>query len=932
MTETQANYKDTLNLPQTDFPMKANLPQREPAMLARWEQSKLYENIIASRHDAPLFVLHDGPPYANGNVHIGHVVNKTLKDVIIKYKTMRGFRAPYVPGWDCHGLPVELKVQKEIEKKGEKVSASETRARCRAYAEKYIGIQREEFKRLGVLGDWEHPYLTMSPEYEHAVVAAFYEMRRNGYIYKGLKPVYWCLSCRTALAAATAEAEYADHKSPSVWVKFPLKGRKGEFVLVWTTTPWTLPANLAIALHPDVNYVSAKVGNETWILAEKRLEAVAEKTGAPFGAVARKAKGAELVAEKLVARHPFIERDSPLVLADYVTTDDGTGCVHTAPGHGIEDAETGDKYKLEPRCYSPLDDAGRFVDDGMVPQWLVGKNVWAANPLIIEHLRQAGVLVAQEEIEHSYPHCWRCKNPLIFRATTQWFINVDHKNLRSQSLDAVRSVGRFSIKWVPPWGLSRISGMLSERPDWCISRQRVWGVPIPVISCAQCHYSFPEAEERVLKLVGEHGADCWFARTVAELIGADKCPKCGSAELKKEEDILDVWFESGSSHRAVLKTRPELAYPADIYLEGSDQHRAWFQSSLLIAMALEPHDPPFKTVITHGFIVVHVEETGKKQKVSKSAGKPANSEDYVKRFGADVLRLWVVSEDYQADIPISEEIFQQVSETYRKVRNTLRILLANIHDFDPAKHAVPHGKLAEIDGWLLSRLQALVAELTDAYENFEFHRVYHLVNGFCAVELSSFYVDVMKDPLYTLAPDSADRRSAQTAIFEVVATLAKLIAPVLPFTADEVWGFLPGREEQSVHLAKFPVANAARRDADLEARWERLLNVRRVASLELEKARQAGQIGKSLEAQVEIEPDNDATREWLEKLGPTLETVLIVSQVRVAQVGGGELRARVSHATGRKCVRCWRWTEDVGTDTAHPELCGRCAEVIGSLA
>ena len=921
MPETQANYKNTLNLPQTDFPMKASLPQREPEMLARWEQSKLYEKIIASRRDAPLFVLHDGPPYANGDVHIGTALNKILKDIVVRHAAMTGHRAPYLPGWDCHGLPIELKVQKEIEKKKETLSAAETRARCRAYAEKYVGIQREQFKRLGVLGEWDHPYLTMSPQYEYAIVAIFYEMRRAGYIYQALKPGYWCISCRTALAAATAESEYKNHKSPSVWVKFPLKGQANTFVVVWTTTPWTLPANLAIALHPDLDYVFAKVGGETWIFAEKRLEAVAQKTGAQFGAVTRKAKGAELAAEKLVARHPFIERDSPLVLADYVTTEDGTGFVHTAPGHGVEDAETGDKYRLEPRCYSPLDDAGRFLDDGKVPQWLVGKNVWAANPLIIEHLKKTGALAGQEEIEHSYPHCWRCKNPIIFRATQQWFVNVDHDLLRERALSAVRDPKQ--IHFVPEWGLSRFSGMLAERPDWCISRQRVWGVPIPVVTCAKCGHDFREAEEKILELVRERGIDCWFTLSAGELVGASQCPKCGATDLKKEEDILDVWFESGCSHRAVLQHNPALKFPADAYLEATDQHRGWFQVSLLTALATGARIPPFRTVITHG---LRLDTEGKK--ISKSSGIPVNADDYVNRFGADIIRLWFISEDYTHDVIQSDEKLTIVGEAYRKIRNTLRILLANLYDFDPAKHSVPLEKLAEIDRWLLSRLQGLVAELAEAYGQYEFHRVYHLVNAFCAVEISSFYVDVMKDPLYTLAPDSPDRRSAQTAMFETVTVLAKVLAPVMPFTADEVWSFVPGRNVGSVHLTDFPGSAAQRRDLKLEERWKRLLEVRQAAAIELEKARQAGQIGKSLEARVEIEPNDQATHDLLKKLGPALETVLIVSQVRVTQPTGRELQVKVSPASGRRCVRCWRWTDDVGQSATHAELCGRCVTVL----
>jgi isoleucyl-tRNA synthetase len=925
MTETQANYKDTLNLPQTDFPMKANLPAREPERLARWEQSKLYEKIIASRRDAPLFVLHDGPPYANGDVHIGTALNKILKDIVVRHAAMTGHRAPYLPGWDCHGLPIELKVQKEIEEKGEKLSAAETRARCRAYAEKYVGIQREQFKRLGGFGEWDHPYLTMSPEYEHAIVATFYEMRRGGYIYQALKPGYWCISCRTALAAATAESEYKNHKSPSIWVKFPLKGQANTFVLVWTTTPWTLPANLAIALHPDVDYVFTKVGTETWILAEKRLDAVALKTGAQFGAVTRKAKGAVLAAEKLVARHPFIERDSPLVLADYVTTEDGTGCVHTAPGHGTEDAETGDRYKLEPRCYSPLDDAGRFVDDGKVPMWLVGKDVWAANPLVVAHLKKIGALVGQEEIEHSYPHCWRCKNPIIFRATQQWFVKVDNDTLRERALVAVRDPKQ--IRFVPEWGMLRFSGMLAERPDWCISRQRVWGVPIPVVSCAKCGHDFRETEETILKLVRERGIDCWFTLSAGELVGASQCPTCGARDLKKEEDILDVWFESGCSHRAVLQGNPALKFPADVYLEATDQHRGWFQVSLLTALATGKRVPPFHTVITHG---LRLDTEGKK--ISKSSGIPVNAHDYVNRFGADVIRLWFISEDYTHDVIQSDEKLASVGEVYRKIRNTLRILLANLYDFEPEEHTVPPEKLAEIDRWLLCCLQELVGNVQTAYEDYSFHAVYHAINAFCTTELSSFYVDVMKDPLYTLAPNSAERRSAQTAMFETVATLAKLLAPIVPFTADEVWSFLPGRKTESVHLADFPKVDQSLRDEELEQRWRKVRAVRAAVDLELEKERQAGRIGKSLEAQVEIEPDNEAAYGLLKALGPTLETVLIVSQVHVGRPTGSEPRVKVSHAAGRKCARCWRWTEDVGTDGAHPGLCGRCADVIKALA
>jgi isoleucyl-tRNA synthetase len=916
---SQIDYKNTLNLPRTDFPMKANLPQREGEMLARWEQAKLYEKVLVSRREAPLFVLHDGPPFANGDVHIGTALNKILKDVVVKYKTMRGFRAPYVPGWDCHGQPIEYKVKKELGSEAGKLSQAELRKLCRTYAEKYVDIQRRQFKRLGVFGDWEHPYLTMSPSYEAEVIGTLADMVGDGFVYRGKKPVYWCATCRTALAEA--EVEYADHVSPSVYVKFPVKGRDKEFAIIWTTTPWTLPANLAIAVKPDLTYVRAKTSTgEIWILAEGLVEQVAQACGVEL-AVQQKLSGNEL--EGLGTRHPFMGRDSPIVLSPYVTLEQGTGLVHTAPGHGAEDYEIGQKYGLE--TLAPVDDGGVFTTEA---GQFAGQYVFKANKSIVDHLRATGALAGHAEVKHSYPHCWRCKNPIIFRAMEQWFIALDHRDLRKSALEEVRKV-----KWVPKWGENRITGTIEQRPDWCISRQRAWGVPLPFLECRDCRKSLLD-RSLILKFrekVVKWGVDIWFERGVAELFGDVKCPSCGSKNLEKSPDIVDVWFESGVSHRAVLKTRPELACPADVYLEGSDQHRGWFQSSLLTAMATEKR-APFKRVVTHGFLVAQVEETGKKQKISKSAGKPANSEDYVKRFGADVLRLWIVSEDYQADIPLSEEIFERISETYRKIRNTLRILLANLHDFDPAKHAVPHEKLAEIDRWLLSSLQVLVGSVREAYDDYYFPAVYHAVSAFCTIEISSFYVDVMKDPLYTLAANSAERRSAQTAIYETVATLAQLIAPVMPFTADEVWSFLPCRETESVHLADFPNVDESLRDEELEKRWRKVRAVRAAVDFELEKARQAKTIGKSLEAQVEIEPDNEATGDLLEKLGPTLEAVLIVSQVRVARPTGSELRVRVSPAAGKKCVRCWRWTEDVGANTVHPELCGRCTEVVKALA
>ncbi|MCS7049423.1 MAG: isoleucine--tRNA ligase [Verrucomicrobiae bacterium] len=906
------DYKTTLNLPRTAFPMKANLPQREPERLARWAQQQLYRQIQEARKDAPLFVLHDGPPFANGDVHIGTALNKILKDIVVKFKTMQGYRAPFVPGWDCHGLPIEHKVKRELGAQAQQMSQAELRRACRAYAEKYIGIQRRQFQRLGVFGDWENPYLTMSPQYEAEIIGALADMVGAGYIYRGRKPVHWCASCRTALAEA--EVEYGEHESPSVYVKFPLRDRANEFAVIWTTTPWTLPANLAIAVKPEFLYVRARTPQgETWIVAEALLGPVAKATGVMLEPV-EKLTGVQLVGT--VARHPFVDRDSPLLASPYVTLEQGTGLVHTAPGHGAEDFEIGQQHGLD--VLAPVDDGGVFTAEA---GQFAGQFVFEANAAIVAHLRERGMLVGHEMVRHSYPHCWRCKQPVIFRAVEQWFIALDHAGLRQRALAEIPKV-----QWVPAWGQNRITGTLEQRPDWCISRQRAWGVPLPFLHCRACGRAVVD-RDLILKFreqVVREGVDVWFERSVRELFGEVRCPQCGSADLEKCPDIVDVWLESGVSHRAVLRTRPELKYPADVYLEGSDQHRGWFQSSLMTAMATEGR-APFRTVVTHGFLVVRAEDTGRKQKISKSAGRPANADDYVSRYGADLLRLWVASENYQGDIPVSDEIFERVGETYFKLRNTLRILLANLYDFTPGEPVV----LQEIDRWLLSRLQAVIEEAGAAYEQFEFHRVYRVLNEFCTVELSSFYVDVTKDVLYTFAPQAPERRSAQFAMWETVVVLTRLLAPIMPFTTEEVWEHIPGRPVPSVHLADFPRVDETRRDVALEKRWEQVLKLRELVAVELEKMRQAGQIGKSLEAQVRIRPGDAAQAQWLESVGrEMLAMVWMVSQVEFGSPTGGGWDVTVAVAAGTKCPRCWRWQTDLGSDPKYPEICGRCARML----
>ena len=934
------DYKDTLNLPRTDFPMKANLSQKEPEMLKRWDEMDIYGLLRQKGKGRPKFILHDGPPYANGHIHLGHTVNKVLKDMIIKSRQMMGLDAPYVPGWDCHGLPIEHNVEKDLGPKKREMDRLGIRSACRRYAEKFVGLQRDEFKRLGVFGDWGRPYLTMTFDYEASIAREFCRIFNSGHVIKSKKPVHWCPTCVTALAEA--EVEYQSQSSPAVTVKFAagddlagwLDSRLGAltrpaFVLIWTTTPWTLPANLAIALHPDLDYVAAEVKGEIWILAEGRLLSTLsliglEQTDARVIGIF---KGAEL--EGLSARHPFLDRSSRIILAPYVALDAGTGCVHTAPGHGQDDYESGLRYGLE--VYSPVDDRGRFTDD--VPEFK-GKNIFDANKEIIELLKVRAALVAHESLTHSYPHCWRCKRPVIFRATAQWFISMEARGLRREAMKAIDTV-----KWVPAWGRDRIYGMVEARPDWCISRQRAWGVPVTVVVCESC--DSPVMDEaiaaHIVSVFEREGADSWFARPVKELIPAGtRCPKCGGERLKKETDILDVWFDSGVSHAAVLEKRDALVSPADLYLEGSDQHRGWFQSSLLTSVATRSR-APYRAVLTHGFVV---DKEGKK--MSKSVGNVIPPADVIKEYGAEILRLWVSAEDYQDDIKISKEILKRLTEAYRKIRNTLRYLLSNIHDFDPERHSMPLGDLTPIDRWALWRLQDLTVRVKRAYEDMRFHMVFHQVHQFCTVDMSALYLDILKDRLYCELPDGALRRSAQTALYRIARTLLTLIAPVISFTADEAWGYLPGRKEESVFLAAFPDESSLGLDEKEIQTWERLWAVRNEVTKALEIARKEKLIGLALDARVTlILPDG--LDGFIKTNAELMKALTIVSQIGISDSidpSGGfvweseeiqGLKVKVTPSLGQKCARCWTWSEDVGKDAGFNDVCGRCAGVLKVL-
>ncbi len=920
------DYKTTLNLPRTAFPMKANLPEREPEILHLWEEMGLYRKIRNQKATRPRWILHDGPPYANGHIHIGHALNKILKDIVVKSKSMFGYDAIFVPGWDCHGLPIEHQVDKLLGKNRLDMPPLEKRRLCRDYAMKFVHIQKEEFKRLGVFGDWENPYLTMSPDYQATIVREFGKFVGRGIVYKGLKPVHWCISCQTALAEA--EVEYADHESPSVYVKFPLKTYperlkgmlmgKRPSVVIWTTTPWTLPANMAIALHPQHDYVAVEVGPEVFIVAKDLLTETMQKGRIENYRVLDTFPGSLMEGHN--CSHPFIKRGSLLLLADYVTLDQGTGCVHIAPGHGTEDYDTGIKHGLP--IYNPVDNQGRFIPE---VEHFGGMEVFQANKAIVEKMRQDRTLMAEERVVHSYPHCWRCKNPTIFRATEQWFISMDKDGFRLQALENIRKV-----KWVPPWGEERIYNMIANRPDWCISRQRNWGIPITAFYCSSCKHLLLDQQiiEYVADLVAREGADVWYSRPAQDLLPpATRCPKCGGAEFVKEMDILDVWFDSGCSQAAVLAVREDQAWPADMYLEGSDQHRGWFHSSLLAAVGTRGK-VPYRSVLTHGFVV-----DGEGKKMSKSLGNVIAPQDVIQRSGAEVLRLWVASEDYREDIRLSEEILKRLADGYRKVRNTCRYLLGNLYDFDPEKDSLPYEDLLEIDRFILHRLQKLIQKVRRAYAEYEFHVLYHSIHNFCAVDLSAFYLDVLKDRVYTFRAKSRERRAAQTAMYEVLHALVRLMAPVLSFTAEEVWQAMPKHqgEMESVHLTEFPEVREAYLDEALAERWDRLLKVRDQVLKPLEISRQDKMIGNSLEARVELFAPSPQY-EFLKDYERELPTIFIVSDVALFKEelpsGMEGIRVEVSRAPGSKCERCWNWTTRIGENPDHPLICHRCLSVL----
>jgi isoleucyl-tRNA synthetase len=935
------DLKSTLNLPRTDFPMKANLPQAEPLQLERWEAQGIYEHIQHLRREAPAYVLHDGPPYPTGTIHLGTALNKILKDIVVKSKTMAGYRAPYIPGWDCHGLPIETQVEKELGRKGA-VGPAEFRRLCREFAWRYVEENRRDFRRLGVFGRWEKPYLTMDPDYEHCIASAFLTMLEKGYVYRGLKPVYWCIHDCTALAEA--EVEYEDRTDPSIWVRFrvvedagtppPLCGREA-YAIIWTTTPWTIPHSMALAFHPSLEYAAVEAASgAVYLMANDLVPRVAEACQLEIKRTLATYTGRELEAARLRFAHPFLERTEPAVLADYVTLEQGTGIVHTAPGHGVDDFLSGQRYGIE--TYAPLDDHGRYLQG--LPAYL-GKTVFQANPAIIELLRSRGALLAEDKLTHSYPHCWRCHKPVILRATEQWFIRLDGSpkaggsSLRQRALAEIPKIG-----WTPSWGQQRMYSMIAERPDWCVSRQRFWGVPIPVFYCDACGQLFDNVPvlRQAIDRFRREGADAWYNHSAEELLPAGTGCSCGSSRWRKESDILDVWFDSGSSHLAVLGT-PEAPWPADLYLEGPDQFRGWFHSSLLVATGVRDA-APYRHVVTYGWAL---DEHGRP--MSKSLGNVVEPKELSEKWGADLLRLWVVAHDYTADVRMSENVLRQLAEAYRKIRNTFRFALSNLYDFSPRTDAVAAEQMLELDRWMLDRTAALIRDCRAWYQAFEFHRVYHALHDFAVVELSAFYFDILKDRLYTFTADGLERRSAQTAVWKIADALLRSLAPILVFTSEEVWKRFPkyAGEPETIHAALLPDPELleAGLDPATAANWVQLAAVRSEVLKALEAARNSKQIASALEARVELHASGQLAR-TLERYAGWLPALFIVSQVALSSgtqpasaqaANTSGLQVEIKRALGAKCERCWNYSVHVGESLKFPTVCERCLPVVEDL-